>query len=499
MHTITIALLSCVCAHAATLDGKVVNEVTGEPIRGVSVSLAPHSTTTDDKGTFSIKDVAPGTYRLTFTNPGYMPAQHGAKSPGRPGTPIVITADQAQNPLTIRMRPFAVLSGTVVDETGDPLSFADVAAMRFEYRGGVRQVSPSGNATTDDQGNFRMFRLNSGQYLLRVTPPASASQYLPVYYPATTNIDAAATISLSAGQQVSGMRLAFTPTKALRIRATISNPPGVTGQPFASLIPQGSAYSIGRMGILGVNQGQFESRTVAPGRYTIIAGVGDGEKCYSGTADVDATDKDPPEPKIELTSGGELTGRVVIEDDANKLDPTKLQLSLRATGREAGTRMNGQKLCLGTDSDTKPDTEGRFTFTGVMADNPTLVVTGLPNGYYVKSGFSVIPNSQLRIVVSGAAATASGTVSIPGAQIVLIPRQQDRHGQAAYYRTALADAAGRFTLNSIPPEDYKAYAWNDVEPTAWLDDEFMKPFESKATSITIAPGSNQQLQLAVID
>ncbi len=45
------------------------------------------------------------------------------------------------------------------------------------------------------------------------------------------------------------------------------------------------------------------------------------------------------------------------------------------------------------------------------------------------------------------------------------------------------------------PGEYKLFAWDDVEQYDWFDPEFLKDFEARGESITVAAGGHSTTQL----
>ena len=82
--------------------------------------------------------------------------------------------------------------------------------------------------------------------------------------------------------------------------------------------------------------------------------------------------------------------------------------------------------------------------------------------------------------------------------VVLIPADKALRELPGGYRVATTDQYGRFTLKNLTPGDYKAFAWEDVEPGAWMDPEFMKPLDSKGESVTVRESSASNVQLTMI-
>jgi len=60
------------------------------------------------------------------------------------------------------------------------------------------------------------------------------------------------------------------------------------------------------------------------------------------------------------------------------------------------------------------------------------------------------------------------------------------------------DQIGRFHMNSIPPGDYKIFAWADIEQGLWLDAKFMQACADKGVPVTVGEGSSGTVDVAVI-
>ena len=76
---------------------------------------------------------------------------------------------------TSRSRAVAVLSGRIVDADGEPVAGIEVMAL---YRESMNQRSPQwsqigGDLATDDRGDFRIYGLATGDYIVAAKPPES--------------------------------------------------------------------------------------------------------------------------------------------------------------------------------------------------------------------------------------------------------------------------------------------------------------------------------------
>jgi hypothetical protein len=109
------AALAQVPDASCTLEGQVVNAVTGEPVPKGHVKLfdmryglSAYATTTDSGGRFAFKNIAPATYHLDAERNGFLWSQYGSRGADRAGTPRALRANQELRDLVIRMTPQAV-------------------------------------------------------------------------------------------------------------------------------------------------------------------------------------------------------------------------------------------------------------------------------------------------------------------------------------------------------------------------------------------------------
>jgi hypothetical protein len=108
----------------------------------------------------------------------------------------------------------------------------------------------------------------------------------------------------------------------------------------------------------------------------------------------------------------------------------------------------------------------------------------------------------LEIVISPSAGRLEGNVSVDrqkftNATVVLVPPSSLRQ-QTSLYQTTQTNAEGHFTFENIPPGSYKVFAWEDVEPLAWLDAEFMRNIESRGTEVLIRESAKENIEMTLI-
>jgi protocatechuate 3,4-dioxygenase beta subunit len=521
------------------IEGSVVNAATGAPVRKASVVMnrtdlqgrinvppPSYSTVTDASGKFTMKGIEPGKYRISVTRNGFVTATYGARGPNRPGAMVTLGRAQNIKDINFRLTPHGVVSGQIVDEDGDPLLNVNVQLVQFRARQGQQQVGMmGGNGSTNDLGEFRIFGVAPGKYYLWATQrgggPFTAvdlsvgaqqeESYVPTYYPGTTDTANATSIEVGSGSQVTGINMTLRKTATVHIKGTVTNrPAGVPDRIQVMLVPRSAAGSFvfgGMRPSFADSKGNFDIRGVAPGQYSLSAMLNEGGQNYSANMPVDVGSSSIENVTLALSTGVDIAGKFHIEGDG--------QANLATVNVNLFPRDNG--IGFGGGSGPVKDDQTfvlQHVGPGVFGVN----VFGLPDGFYVKSIKSGTIDVQengldltrgapqtLDILVSPNAGSISGTVQNPNtgqpaqaATVVLVPQEKERRDRLQSYRTTGTDQNGNYVIKSIVPGEYKAYAWEDIEPGAYTDSDFVKPFESKGEAVTIAESDRKTLALTMI-
>src|SRR4030095_1723615 len=158
----------------ASIEGTVLKLGTTDAIPRVKVTLAQpgssQSVTADDGGKFVFRNLAAGQYRLTAVRDGYVAAEYGQRGPGGSGVPIALTAQQQMKDARIEMTLTGVISGRVLNRFGEPVGNANVQASRYTYQEGRRTLTPFQSIRTNDLGEYRLFWMTPGQYIISAQP-----------------------------------------------------------------------------------------------------------------------------------------------------------------------------------------------------------------------------------------------------------------------------------------------------------------------------------------
>ena len=150
------------------IEGTVVDEVTGEPVRRAGVMLNGQRTSnageslvvqTQADGRFHFEGLEPGSFYLVARKSGYVDSGMRGRM-----TPIQLTSAEKKTGITIKLTPQGIIAGRIFDEEGDPVQGAHVQIyQRRKVEGKLRWQSANGGAT-NDRGEYRIAGLTAGEY-----------------------------------------------------------------------------------------------------------------------------------------------------------------------------------------------------------------------------------------------------------------------------------------------------------------------------------------------
>jgi protocatechuate 3,4-dioxygenase beta subunit len=545
MRQLALLLLWAISASAQTVkpdelssvEGRVLSAATGQLVGKAAVSLVRinstlgpadwmlnYSVVSDSAGKFVIANIDPGKYRLRASHNGFLDLEYGAHGPQTTGAVLDLERSQQMKDIDLRLTPYGVLTGRILDADREAVVNAQVQFVRSQYVNGKKALAATTTASTNDLGEYRVFGLKPGKYYIYAQdffgPPTLSGdkeQYVPVYYPGVSDLAGAVPIDVPAGAQASAgdmmLRKALTVTAKGKVVVELTETTGLPTVTFNRQIGH-STVAVGSFRTAHAKvgaSGEFEVRGLTPGSYMVMAAIasgGIGRTSPTTTVDVGATNVEGL--VLKIGNYASAPGRIRVEGGA-MLDMKSLRVKDRRGG--LATADSGYY-----DPGTRVSEDGAFELENLIPDRYGIVVSGLPDGFYTKSirageteitysGFELGdgPPPRIDVLVSPKAATVSGVAQNPdahntaaGATVVLVPKEEERVQISELYRQTVTDQNGRFTFKSVAPGEYKVYAWEDVESTAWMDPEFMKPLDGKGEPVTLGESAQVNVQVTVI-
>ena len=126
--------------------------------------------TTDGSGKFTLLNVPPGRYRLFASRDGYVRSEYGQRGPTLPGTTLNLVAKQSLKDVRMALTATGAIAGRVYDRFGDPVGNANVQALKYSYQDGRRVLTVVQSARTNDLGEYRLFWMQPGPYIMSAVP-----------------------------------------------------------------------------------------------------------------------------------------------------------------------------------------------------------------------------------------------------------------------------------------------------------------------------------------
>jgi hypothetical protein len=537
------------------MKGQIVGAESGAPIRRAQVRVTSAEAresrlaTTDQQGRFEIRDLAAGHYTMTASKGGYVSLQYGQRRPTEPGTPIDLSDGQSIDRLVIALPKGSVIGGRVTDEYGEPVANARVVAMRYGYANGARRLLPAAGSnisdTTDDLGQYRLFGLPPGDYVIsatlragaaEVTDPAGAelSGYAPTYFPGTPNVTEAQRVTVGVSQENTSVSFGLVATKLVRIAGQVmSSTGGAAGGGVVTLMPATGAAGRGALLLQGgagrVDQtGTFRINGVAPGRYQLQAQTGQRGAGEFAKMDIAIGAEDVDGLVLVTSPGARVSGTVVTDTgQPPSFRPQQVQVIARPSnpdstvggfgGGPGGGPGGGGFFGGGPGGNGRLGDDFSFEIGNIV--EPRLFRVNAPQGWALKSvslnGQDItdvpmeFPGGQnvtgLQVVLTQKQTDVSGTITnarnepIIDATVVVFPASDALWMyQSRFIKAARPDQQGTFRVAGLPPhDDYLIVAVQSLEDGQAGDPDFLASVKNAASHLSLSEGESKTVTLSL--
>ena len=278
-------------AGTGVIRGRVVRADTGEPLRRVEVSVdewststgdlrGPAATMTDAEGRYALTQLPAGRYHLKAKRGGYVEVAYGQRRPFERGRPLELGDKAVLQNIDFALPPGAVITGRVADEIGEPVAHVGVSLARRRYIDGARRLVPESGSSTDDRGEFRIFGVPPGDYVIvarfQSTDLGSRDRvrYVPTYYPGTPVASEAQRVTVGPGQELPGITIALARAATATVRGVVRSSGQAPLRPFrfvtAREINAPQAYGQSATAI-AAGDGSFAIAGLLPGTYFVEA------------------------------------------------------------------------------------------------------------------------------------------------------------------------------------------------------------------------------------
>jgi hypothetical protein len=501
-------------AQRVSIDGTVVEAGTGIPVAGATVALhlltsnpALDSVVAPADGTFHFAVAEPGRYALTVTAPGFAETDFRGDGAGillgeaefRTGAEAVVHKAE------LRLSRAGALTGRVVDaESQKPISSVMVRALRYWWLRGSRQLSEERTGYTDDDGQFRLGDLRSGEYLLEVYKAeagnfrqagAGGKQYPLMVLPGN-DPDSVHPFGVPEGGAVNAGVISYRKIEPALVALTVNA--DCEPQPHSALWLE---QRIGGAGIGRLSSWSGGCRNPmpipsAPGTYRVLFLARDApcvpsQQCNNvtatpapgssvqisvvsrhisvGSADITVTEGVPVDAGMSLADAPVITGHIICE----------CQKPLRLHDGELALRILPLALSgLITRAEVRADSS--FAGVAAFAGAGRILIEGLPGNLTIKGisvngidtgpFFTATPGSAsaIEITLSDSPATITGAVvredkPAPLEHVVLAAWPLRVVMGYPEFQSADAGVNGEFILQNIPPGKYRIVSVGEAE------------------------------------
>jgi Carboxypeptidase regulatory-like domain len=501
-----------------TLQGVVINAVTGEPVHAALVQIhfpRQNSMLTAADGKFRFEGIPQAQINLTVRKPGFFSEQELRQGAAYVDRPIQVGPDMM--PVILKLVPEGVIYGRVTGPDGEPINNLPVRLLYGAITEGERNWQQRGGGQTNDEGEFRLFGLMPGIYYLSagpraspVPPPgrgtdASPQGYGATYYGGGSDTASAAPITITPGKQiradlsvqpeplhqVSGLVVGAPAGTPVNVQLSTADgqmvPAGIRTNPqdgaFMAFIPSGSyvlkATMAGKGGPVGVG---IQPLTLTGDTAGIRLDIGP-TAIIPITVEVRSTRNAGPDPRpnerqlvnVQLISQGSLLRTMrtsTLEGPPENrmfairnVEPGAYRVRIRPFGPwyvESARR--GPANLLTDDLSIDAGEVGAPIEIVLRDDLAALTGMVLSRGQPAQGIVVLIPDSR-----------AQGPIALP------------------------VQPSGKFEKRDLPPGEYRVFAFDRIDGLEYLNPEAMRSFSSAAQLVRLAPNgeatANLELQL----
>jgi hypothetical protein len=485
----------------AVIRGRVIRSDTGQPLRRVEVrpeTMEAGAVFTDDNGRYEIAGLPAGSYQLNASKPGFAQAVYGQRRPFGAGRPVTVADSQILEKIDFALSAGGVITGRLVDEIGEPVIGAGITVLRLAFVKGRRQPSPVGGGQTDDRGEFRVWGLSPGEYLLRANHRLASDLagarlgYVPTYYPGTPVPADAQRIVIKAGEEI-GLTFALSQTRTASISGIVRAADGsASALTFVTLRQRTGDDTMDYGGSVATKpDGSFIISNVPPGSYTLEARALANTRPEWALRDVVVSGRDVSGLVMQLTRGVAARGRIRFDtrNIPKGLKPEMVRvfsMSEDHMDMEFGQRPPEVRddwtfevaNLSGPRSFQAVILQGEWFTKSVSVDGVDVTDSPIEFGANDVDGIELVLSQQMT-EISGVVTDARGAKVTDAAVVAFASEPEKWTRTMRYVRSVRPDQEGRFQIRGLPTARYVVVAVEDLEPGEEADRAIARATETQ--------------------
>jgi hypothetical protein len=508
-------------APSRTVTGVVINAVSGVPIRHALVQasgISPATVLTGPDGRFQLDNVPEGQIFLSAQKPGFFDAR---SMPGAFGSQVDlwVTVGSGKNEFRVTLFPNARIVGRVTDADGEAAENISVQILSEQIVQGHKLLLTQNNATTDDDGSYRIDGLIPGRYKVfanghllpalswNAPPEVSA----PAYYPDSRDLASAQPIEVKAGQEYrADFRLHS--ERGFRVAAAVSGVRDKTGVGVSFENASGQSVVFGATNF-DQSKAQFVAQAVPSGAWTLVLSANDGHgNSYEARQEIVVDGADVTDLRFLLHPLASIP--VKVNHTANTVQPSP-------ETDAADTALNASLISVepfhyltyGKQAQGSPPV---VAFSNVAAGRYKLNVQPFGSECLESAWYGNVDHTRDYLVVGSGVETQALTISLRAdcatLSVKLQPREQPRAGFMLVVASSpvaepetlpLAVPAPIQFVNlsnaslTLSPGSYRVFAFSSLDGLEYANPEALRGYPSQ--TINLDPGQKAELTLELIE